>query len=175
MVNAKEELKAVEQGLFDELTKQNTRLGHELDVLKARKTALTGIATHASKKLDGLAEKAVPYQQLQDEENTAKSNYDVEYNRVMEAARTQAAAAVPVLVRLLDGPSLPDAQDPRRPIVWLNILIAVVSGLVLALVYAFLGDHFDHSLKSIDDAEQALGVPVLASVPKLGRNIIRTR
>jgi capsular polysaccharide biosynthesis protein len=55
------------------------------------------------------------------------------------------------------------------------MLIAVVSGLVLGLVYAFFADHLDHSLKSIDGAERYLGTPVLASVPKLGRIIAHSK
>jgi capsular polysaccharide biosynthesis protein len=69
---------------------------------------------------------------------------------------------------------MPHPDDPRRPVPWLNMLIAAVSGLILALVYAFVADHYDHTIKSIDDAERYLGVPVLGSVPKLGRHIIRT-
>jgi capsular polysaccharide biosynthesis protein len=53
------------------------------------------------------------------------------------------------------------------------MLIAVVGGLILSRVYAFLADHFDHTIKSIDDAERYLGTPVLASVPKLARPVIR--
>jgi len=53
------------------------------------------------------------------------------------------------------------------------MLVAVVAAVVMALVYAFLADHFDHSLKSIDNAERYLGVPVLASVPKIGGPVIR--
>ena len=84
-------------------------------------------------------------------------------------------AKTPVLVSTLGDPGRPNPDDPRRPIVWLNLLLAGVAGLVLAFVYAFMADHFDHTIKGIDDAERYLGSPVLGSVPKLGRQIIRTR
>ena len=57
----------------------------------------------------------------------------------------------------------------------MNFLVGGIAALILSLVYAFLADHFDHSIKSIDGAERYLGVPVLTSVPKLGRKIIRTK
>ena len=56
----------------------------------------------------------------------------------------------------------------------MNMFIAVLGGLILSFVYAFLTDHFDHSIKGLDDAERYLGTPVLASVSKLGRRIIRS-
>ena len=54
-------------------------------------------------------------------------------------------------------------DKPIRPIVWLNITIGVVVGLLLSLAYVFLADFYDHTVKSIDDVERYLGVPVLAS------------
>ena len=89
--------------------------------------------------------------------------------------RAEGLAKNPVLVSVFDGPTRPNPNNPRRPILWLNLLIACVGGLVLALVYAFMADHFDHTIKSVDDAERYLGIPVLTSVPKLGRGIIRAR
>ena len=53
------------------------------------------------------------------------------------------------------------------------VVYAGASGLVLALVYAFLADHFDHTIKGLDETERYLGTPVLASIPRLGRDIIR--
>jgi capsular polysaccharide biosynthesis protein len=66
-------------------------------------------------------------------------------------------------------------DKPVKPIMLLNMILAVVGGFILSLIYAFSADHFDHSLKSIDGAERYLGVPVLASVPKLGRRMIRAK
>ncbi|MCK4602177.1 MAG: hypothetical protein KAU28_06905, partial [Phycisphaerae bacterium] len=102
-----------------------------------------------------------------------------DYDKVKtDAARARTAgqlAAKPPLVSVISRPSRPAPSDPHRPILWLNVLIAVAGGLIVALIYAFTADHFDHTIKSIDDAERYLGMPVLASIPKLGRRIIRTK
>ena len=74
---------------------------------------------------------------------------------------------------ILQSPSMPDPEKPRRPITFLNLILGIFAGMVFALAYAFLSDYFDHTIKSVDDAERYLGTPVLTSVPKLGKNIIR--
>ena len=93
----------------------------------------------------------------------------------VRAVTAQELAEKPFLVSVLDPATRPDHTKPRRPFVLLNLLVAVGAAVVLALVVAFMSDHFDHRIKSIDDAEKYLGVPVLASVPRLGRRIVRRR
>ncbi len=175
LANVREELKAAEEDLYRELGKQKVRLDQELDVLNARKSVLVTLVSTDNRRLETLAGKASEYQRLQADEEVARRIYEEEQKRVVSAATATALASNPILVSIMDGPTRPSANFPRRPIVWLNLLIAALSGMVLAMVYAFMADHFDHTIKSIDDAERYLGIPVLASVPKLGRNIIETR
>ena len=52
-------------------------------------------------------------------------------------------------------------------------IVAFLGGVVLALIYAFLADHFDHSIKSREDAMGHLDVPVLASVPTFKKQFIQ--
>jgi len=170
---ARAELAAAQADLRAELTKQSTRLQQELSVLTARHDVLARKVVEDRKRVDDLASKVARYQLLQKAVEAAQEMFNEEQRRVAGAITAEKVASSPLLVSILDEASEPDAEFPRRPIVWANMLIAVVSGLVLALVYAFLADHFDHSIKSIDGAERYLGTPVLASVPKLGRRVIR--
>ena len=122
---------------------------------------------------DMLAGKAALYERLREAISSAQTIYDAEKKRVVSAATAEKLAAKPVLVSELDAPSMPEAKDPRKPVMWINMLVAIVAAMVMSLVYAFLADHFDHSLKSIDSAERYLGVPVLASVPKINGKVIQ--
>ena len=92
-------------------------------------------------------------------------------NRVQQTLRdlNEASAAPPL--RVLDMANTPEL--PVRPIVWLNLALGVLVGLLLALAYVFLADHYDHSVRSTDDVERYLGVPVLASVGRVGANAIK--
>lgn len=174
--NTQEELSAARKDLHDEMRKQSQRLQQKMNSLDARRQILALKVDENSKRVDVLASKAARYEELQRKLDNAESVHKEAKNQFLnaEAAKKMAEKNDSFLVRKLDGPSMPDPLLPRRPILWLNLVIAVASGLVLALAYAFLADHFDHTIKGIDEVERYLGTPVLASVPKLGRNIIHS-
>ena len=171
--DAREELAGAQKVLQGELKKQAKRLDQEAAVQNGRRAALAKIVSDDNKKVEAMSAKAAEYDRLKSTMENAQTLYDEEKKRVLNAMTAERLAANPVLVSAIDEPSYPAADAPRRPIAWLNMLFAAIGGVLLALVYAFMADHFDHSIKSIDDAERYLGAPVLASIPKLGRGIIR--
>jgi len=175
VTSVRAELASARLDLYRELEKQSVRLSQQMDVVTARRDTLKA-KVEANRQREGeLAGKAAKYERLADARDAAQVLYDAEQKRLHESVMAEMFAADPMVVTVLDMASMPDPARPRMPILWLNLLIACAGGLIIALVYAFLADHFDHTIKSIDDAERYLGVPVLSSVPRLGRNIIRTR
>jgi len=58
------------------------------------------------------------------------------------------------------------AEGPSRPRVFLNMVLGVVVGLVFGLGLAFFVEYLDTSVKTMEDVETFLGVPVLAVIPK---------
>ncbi len=56
--------------------------------------------------------------------------------------------------------------NPTKPNVMLLLSIGAGLGLVLGLLLAFFLEYLDTSVKSLDDVERYLGVPVLAVIPK---------
>ena len=174
--NVKDELAAAQKDLHGEMAKQSQRLQQKINSLDARRRVLAANVAENSQRVDVLASKAARYEELQRKLENTESIYKAAKNQSLqaEAAKKMAEKNDSFLVRKLDGPSMPDPLRPRRPILWLNLVIALAGGFVLALAYAFLADHFDHTIKGIDEVERYLGTPVLASVPKLGRNIIHS-
>ena len=175
IIHLRQEIQAGYRDLYDELGRQKIRATQKYDQLQAGRKSSYGQSVILKKKMEKLSALAVDYNRLMNRVASAKDYFEIQKKAGLKAQQAQALAENPILVSILDDPTRPNKDDPRRPILWLNILIACVSGLVLALVYAFLSDHFDHTLKSVDDTERYLGVPVLASVSKLGRGIIRSR
>jgi len=61
------------------------------------------------------------------------------------------------------------AQTPNRavkPNVFLNLAVGISSGLALGLALAFVLEFMDDSIAVIEDIEEHVGVPVLATVPR---------
>ena len=56
--------------------------------------------------------------------------------------------------------------SPSSPKVVLNMAIGVLAGLLAGISLAFFIEYLDTSVKTMDDVESMLGVPVLAIIPK---------
>ncbi len=63
-----------------------------------------------------------------------------------------------------DNPVL--AEKPVSPKVELNLILGLVVGLVFGVGIAFFLEYIDTSVKSLEDVERYLQVPVLAVIPK---------
>ncbi len=84
-----------------------------------------------------------------------------------ELAKQTAATAVEVMdlkaVNTVDVATAPSAPSgPNRP---LYLAVAILAGLFIAVVVIVTRDLLDTTIKSSDDAEELLGLPVLGQMP----------
>lgn len=56
-------------------------------------------------------------------------------------------------------------DKPVKPNKELNILIAVVVGLMASMGLVFLLEYMDNTIKTSGDVENVLGIPVLGVIP----------
>ncbi len=173
--NIKEELAATYQQLHDELARHGNKLDEDIQAMELSCKGVSMELDRQKAEYAKLTQKATEYQQIQADYDLAKGELEDARKDLGKARNAEVQASNPVLVSRVSDPSRPAASDPRRPILWLNIIIAIAGGFIVALVYAFMADHFDHTIKGIDDTERYVGAPVLISVPKLGRNIVRIK
>ena len=66
-------------------------------------------------------------------------------------------------VQFIDPAKVP--IDPVKPRPLLNIAIAAVLGVMISVFIVFLVEYFDNTVKTVDDVENKLGLPVLGSIP----------
>ncbi|MBJ7258415.1 MAG: polysaccharide biosynthesis tyrosine autokinase [Chthoniobacterales bacterium] len=66
------------------------------------------------------------------------------------------------------------ASYPSKPKVWLNMALAVVVGLIVGIGLAFFLEYLDTSVKTMEDVESFLQVPVLAVVPQNIHLLVQT-
>ncbi|MGG0449222.1 Wzz/FepE/Etk N-terminal domain-containing protein [Priestia megaterium] len=70
-------------------------------------------------------------------------------------------------VSVLSKAALKAEMSPVQPKPLLNILIAIVAGVIIGGVLAFLLEYLDGTLKTEEDIEKYLGIPVMGVVMKI--------
>lgn len=96
---------------------------------------------------------------LEDKLSTLQANY--------AALLTSTQRGAPNTLSILEPANVPTA--PLDSNLATNILVATLLGCVLAAGGAYLIEFLDDSYRTADEAQEALGVPVLASVPLINR------
>lgn len=94
----------------------------------------------------------------------------------LSTLQAQLAAAQAVSVdsgQVLSPAVLP--KGPAGPKLPINMAIGLVGGLLLGLILAFTRDRFDEQVREVNDLEQVLDVPILASIPIFPGRTRRTR
>ncbi len=155
-----------------ELAREKTKLDQEIAAIAGRRDVLVKVVEKDAADITALAAKASKYNRLNKDADDAQKILSKRLEGYLNAESAEASARIPVRVLVADGPSLPNVHNPYRPIWWANLIISIFAGVILALVYAFLSDHFDHTVKGIDDVERHIETVVLASVPRFGHKII---
>lgn len=77
---------------------------------------------------------------------------------------TGGASGTPPLTANVFDPAhaLPGPVSPKPT---QDIVIALIVGLALGLIGAFVRDHFDRALRTREDVERAFGIPVIGQIP----------
>jgi uncharacterized protein involved in exopolysaccharide biosynthesis len=133
----------------------------EYRVAKAREETLLGNVNRLRQEGQELNEKEIQYLALQRDADSNQQLYEAVLKRLKETGVTGGLETNNVSV-------IEDAIVPRvpiRPSKRTNLLIAVVVGLVVGVAVALGIEYFDTTIKTPDDVERYLGVPVIGIVP----------
>jgi succinoglycan biosynthesis transport protein ExoP len=109
-----------------------------------------------------LQENLSDYQILQRDAQTSEQLYQALLSRVK--GTNIAATMVPSTVAVIDPGLLPN--KPFKPKTLRDLSLAIILGLTLGVGIAFLLEHLDDSIKSLDDMEQAFNLPSLGILPQ---------
>jgi succinoglycan biosynthesis transport protein ExoP len=99
----------------------------------------------------------------------AKNSY-IKEKLLFDGIRTRAQTQTMELAMPRIAVSVKQVAEPpsfaARPRVGLNLMLGALVGLVVGLGLAFFIEYLDTSVKTMEDVESLLGVPVLAIIPK---------
>lgn len=131
---------------------------------------ITGVEGQMKKVNDLMAED----ENLEREARLAATSYEY-YVGKMEEARVYDEMGENGIssIRITSQPTQPD--NPVSPKKMLNLVLALIGGIIGALALAFFFDYLDHGLKTPEDIEHYVGVPALASYWKGGDSDAESR
>ncbi|MGH8092813.1 MAG: GumC family protein [Chthoniobacterales bacterium] len=121
------------------------------------------------KQLESLNEKQLASKNLSANYTRAKNAY-IKEKALLDSVRLRAQSqsmemAMPRLAVSVKQVAEP-APGPARPRVGLNLGLGALIGLVLGIGLAFFIEYLDTSVKTMDDVEALLSVPVLGIIPQ---------
>jgi polysaccharide biosynthesis transport protein len=161
MVAIESELKTLQKRKAQEMERVINSLRNEYRVAQARENSLKAALDKQKKESLDLNQKAIEYGVLQRETESAKQMYDLLIKRFKETSLTEEMKTGNI--RIIDRAEVP--KDPVKPRKRLNILLAVLVGLVAGTGLAFFFEYLDNTIKLPEDIKRHLRVPYLGPVP----------
>ncbi|MGI6119166.1 MAG: YveK family protein [Desulfosporosinus sp.] len=102
------------------------------------------------------------------------TNTDPELAAAIANSMAQEFSKAVIDIKKVDSVSIVDSavipNQPVKPNKMLNILIAFFAGLMASVGLVFLLEYLDNTIKSSEDVEKLLGIPVLGVIPNYQTN-----
>jgi polysaccharide biosynthesis transport protein len=161
MIKASEELKVLQQKRAQEIKRVVNSIKNEYDLAKSNEGSLRSMLTTTKAEALDVNEKFIQYGVLSRAVDTNRQLYDALMKRIKEQSVTEEIQTVSVwVVEKAETPVSP--VKPRKA---LNIMLGLIIGLFGGIGLAFFFEYLDNTIKSPEDAEARLGLPVLGVVP----------
>jgi capsular exopolysaccharide synthesis family protein len=160
MVRAISDLQVLKQKRELEIGRIIESIRNEYELAKSNEDNLKKFLSETKNEAINVNEKFIQYGILKREAETNRQLYDVLLKKMKEQSMAEQIAMVKVWI-------VEESQTPRYPIKpnkKMNLLIGLIAGLFGGVGLAFFVEYLDQSIKSAEDTEKRLGVPVLGMV-----------
>jgi capsular exopolysaccharide synthesis family protein len=159
---ARGELETVNQQIDRLIAGRQKALEIDVQVIESQMNELAKeVETLANDVRERKTTKLAPFQEAIKEREHQKMLLDALKTRRIQKKVDVEVGDEPVKIISKAEPS----DSPFKPNPFLNLAIAGVMGLVLGIIVAFFIEYLDTSVKTMDDVEKFLGLPVLAVIP----------
>ena len=139
-----------------------------LEALRAEEEALRSTVEMLNAEVRTLPEKELTIQRLQRAIENHKEVYSMLVLKREEARIAEASDRRVANVTVISPATLP--HKPVKPQKGLSILVACIIGLLGGFGLAFVMELMDHSMRTSEDVEHYLDLPVLACIPEMKKS-----
>jgi succinoglycan biosynthesis transport protein ExoP len=162
MIAAKASLADAKEKLRQAVLAQPAILRNAIEQTKATEASLQKALQDQQGVAVALNRTAIGYQELARQAETDRALYESVLRQIKETSLSKdvKANAVSVIEHS------PLRQSPVSPRPTRTIFLGLLGGLVAGLAFVFGADALDRSIKTVDQAESTLGLPVFAAVPE---------
>ena len=162
MMSARAALKEAKDSLARAVMTQPEILRNSIEQAKSTEANLQVQIQEQQGAVKALNVAAIGYQELARQAETDRSLYESVLRQIKAIDLTKDVKAN--AVSIAEGAVLP--RLPVAPIPSKAITFGLLGGLAAGLAFVFGSDALDRSLKTVDQAESVLGLPVLAAIPE---------
>ena len=163
MIAARSDLTSANEELGNEVRKVVSGINREYELARRNERQLQAEWEANKAELQDFNRKEFQLQELQREVDTNRELYDIFFTRMKSVSET--GGFEKPHARIVDKAMVPTV--PVKPNKRLSVTLAFILGLILGCGIAILLDMLDNTVKSPDDVQDKLGVPLLGTLPKM--------
>ncbi len=157
------QIDAVQQQFDIEIQQMVTSLKNEYDLAKLQENELLEALEQQKIEAQELNQQSVQYNVLKREVESHQRIYETLLQRAKETSLTERLETSHIkIVEKAIVPSFPFAPNKKQ-----SLMLALISGTVIALSLAFFLEYLDHSFRVPDDIKRYLDIPFLGVIPKV--------
>ncbi|KAF1086071.1 Tyrosine-protein kinase etk [Sporotomaculum syntrophicum] len=162
-VVTEEQINPVYLSLSEQLSAKETELAEKKALFTANQNTVTRLKSELAALQSQLSSKQIDQQKLQNEINRLQETQNLLAQKVTQ---TQIARSIDMGNTTIDiaSPALVPSS-PVKPNKQMNVAVALVLGLMISVGLAFLLEFMDNTIKSPDDVQKHLGLPVMGTIP----------
>lgn len=150
--------------IYTELYTRLVNYETEINALQAKEDALASLVAEYGREINRLPQQELTLARLQ---RSQQVNLDLYATLVKAKNKAEIESASEIgSIRVVDPALRPDS--PVKPKKKLNTLLGLISGLILGAGLAFVLEYTDKTIKTEDEANKLLNLPILAVIPRPG-------
>lgn len=163
VINIQAEKRDITKQIGSEVSRIVANLKNEYEVSKSQEEALAASLEELKSQNSVKNSASIKLRELQRVAQAERAAFSALLNRFKETSAQETLQAADARIITTATPAL-KPSDPKKGF---TLFVAAVIGLLFGVSVSFLAEYFDNVYRTVQDIEQSLGVPHLASIPMI--------